>query len=666
MTQLSQKRQRGQAAVYALIITPILFLSLLLIYNVSTLITQKIKLQNTADATTYSAGVIYARNLNFISYTNRAMAANEAGIASLASGQTMLAMMLFTRSNKATTDALKEIINADNNFNKCKGPPLVLPACTRGLRDLGQARDYRDEARQIANSLDELQLVFRGMQDFLRLLNYGVSAAQTAVEISNLAQVKTTIDDVMKENDADAYLPAIEGGLGVGVFMVQCMAFTKTYWDKFDNDPEFTDRKNTNLEYKDEVLRFGHAAMSVMDLFSKRRQIIPEVLDPRHRGNLRYLPIDWAGGTELVAEKKGDTREYMHWQSADRLNIIPAYQMLLGDVSEVTSPDDHAENQLDAYNALTLVWGMGAGTASGGDDKANLDSWKGNKLGLPTAFEKSRTYGDIRKFNGSFDDIMDPLNTRAGLYTDPARGNNFKDFISAAFYRSIIGKDRDLIDLVDGRHPLAVTHQLSVGGLRYRYGNTQKIGILTNNIPMAPFKDVRHHTQTIAYLYDAEVEDGLSYKEPEKEQTASVDGSAPPPPPPPKPTRISKVLESMNLSDIGPALVLSMRKDISKIGYKKLNSSTELSAYESEEGGGTGLLNNRISVISSAEIYFKRPQDYWARKDSPKKGEGNTPLVGFTGGYIEHKNLFSPYWHVRNSQPSLVSKLANLALNLKP
>ena len=660
MTQLYQKRQRGQAAVYALIITPILFLSLLLVYNVSTLITQKIKLQNTADATTYSAGVIYARNLNFISYTNRAMAANEAGIASLASGQTMAAMVLFSRSNKETTDALKKIMDADKNTVRCARG--FAPACSRVEPNLKRARDHRDKAREIANRLDYTQLIFRGMQDFLRLLNYGVSVAQTAVEISNLAQVKTTIDDVMKENDADAYLPAIEGGLGVGVFMAQCMAFTKTYWDVYDNDPDPTARKNTNLEYKDEVLRFGHAAMSVMDLFSKRRQIMPEVFDPRYRGNLRYLPIDWAGGTELVAEKKGDTREYMHWQSADRLNIIPAYQLALGDLSLVTSPDDHAENQLDAYNGLTSVWGMGAGTASGGDDNVNLDSWKGNKLGLPTAFEKSRTYGDIRKFNGSFDDIKDsPL--RAELYTDPARGNKFKDFISAAFYRSIIGKDRDLIDLVDGRHPTAVAHQLSVGGLRYRYGNTQKIGILTNNIPMAPFKDVRHHTQTIAYLYDAEVEDGLSYKEPEKEQTTPVDGSAPPPP---KPTRISQILESMNLSDIGPALVLSMRKDISKIGYKKLNSSTELSAYESEEGGGTGLLNNRISVISSAEIYFKRPQDYWARKDSPKKDEGNTPLLGFTGGYIEHKNLFSPYWHVRNSQPSLVSKLANLALNLKP
>lgn len=631
MKNLFKERQRGQVTIYALIITPILFLSLLLVYNVGTLIRQKISLQNTADATTYSAGVIYARNLNFLSYTNRAMAANEAGIASLASGQTMSAMTLFAISNKETTKALANIISADDNFNKCKGPPVVVPACERGLRDLQLARDYRDEARQIANGIGKPQYVVRAMQDFLRLLNYGVSAAQLTVEAINVAQIYPTVTDVMKANDVDAYLPQIDGGLGIGVFIAKCAAFTKTYWDKFDKDPDLTAPKQSKLEYKDEVLRFGHAAMSSMDLFTKRRQLMPEVLDPRYWGKLRGMPIDWAGGTELVAENKGDTREYMHWQSADRLNILPAYQMLLGDASAVTFPGDHAENQLDAYNATTLLWGIGAGTSSGGDREVNLDSWKGDKLSLPTALKgKARTYGDIRKFNGALDDITPGY--REIYNTDPARGNNFKDFISAAFYRSIIGKDRDLIDPEDGRHPLALAHQLSVGGLRYRYGNTEKIGILTNNTPMAPFRDVRNHQQIKAYEYDTEVEDNLLSVDPRK------------------------MLAGMNLSDLGPSLVLSMRKDISKIGYKK---------YKSEDGNSTGLLNNRISVISSAEVYFKRPQDNWARKDSPKAGEG-APIVGFTGGYIEHKNLFSPYWHVRNSQPFLVTKLAILALDLKP
>ena len=45
----------------------------------------KMKLQNTADATTYSAAVVTARSLNYLAYTNRAMAANEASIATLAS-----------------------------------------------------------------------------------------------------------------------------------------------------------------------------------------------------------------------------------------------------------------------------------------------------------------------------------------------------------------------------------------------------------------------------------------------------------------------------------------------------------------------------------------------------------------------------------------------------
>ena len=27
--------------------------------------------------------------------------------------------------------------------------------------------------------------------------------------------------------------------------------------------------------------------------------------------------------------------------------------------------------------------------------------------------------------------------------------------------------------------------------------------------------------------------------------------------------------------------------------------------------------------------------------------------MGFSGGYIEHRSLFSPYWHVHNVEPSL-------------
>ncbi len=70
---------------------PFIFLAVLVVYNTAAATREKMKLQATADATTYSASVLTARTLNYLSYTNRAMAANEASIATLASVQTSMA-----------------------------------------------------------------------------------------------------------------------------------------------------------------------------------------------------------------------------------------------------------------------------------------------------------------------------------------------------------------------------------------------------------------------------------------------------------------------------------------------------------------------------------------------------------------------------------------------
>ncbi len=78
-----RKRQRGQAAVFVFIFTSILIISMLTLYKAGKLTSDKMQLQNAADATAYSASLIEARDLNFAAYMNRAIVANEVAVGQL-------------------------------------------------------------------------------------------------------------------------------------------------------------------------------------------------------------------------------------------------------------------------------------------------------------------------------------------------------------------------------------------------------------------------------------------------------------------------------------------------------------------------------------------------------------------------------------------------------
>jgi Putative Flp pilus-assembly TadE/G-like len=79
------RRQEGQALVYGLFMLIAGLISLFFLFNTGQLTQEKTKLVNTADAVAYSAGILHARTLNYMAYTNRAMMANTVAIAQLVS-----------------------------------------------------------------------------------------------------------------------------------------------------------------------------------------------------------------------------------------------------------------------------------------------------------------------------------------------------------------------------------------------------------------------------------------------------------------------------------------------------------------------------------------------------------------------------------------------------
>jgi len=78
MTRINNSR--GQAAVFVLLFLGVLTLSLIFVYKAGKVTTQRMMVQNAADAVAYSVSTIEARDLNFMAFTNRAMIANEVAI----------------------------------------------------------------------------------------------------------------------------------------------------------------------------------------------------------------------------------------------------------------------------------------------------------------------------------------------------------------------------------------------------------------------------------------------------------------------------------------------------------------------------------------------------------------------------------------------------------
>lgn len=81
----SVRRQTGQALIYGIFVLLGGLAALFFLFNTGQLSREKTKLVNTSDAVAYSAGVMHARALNYIAYTNRAMIANEVSIAQMVS-----------------------------------------------------------------------------------------------------------------------------------------------------------------------------------------------------------------------------------------------------------------------------------------------------------------------------------------------------------------------------------------------------------------------------------------------------------------------------------------------------------------------------------------------------------------------------------------------------
>ena len=94
--------QNGQASVFVLAFIGIILICTIFLYQSGRITSEKMQLQNAADAAAFGASTLEARSLNFSAYTNRAMVANEVAV-----GQ-MVGMLSFVDELKTTGEYIEE------------------------------------------------------------------------------------------------------------------------------------------------------------------------------------------------------------------------------------------------------------------------------------------------------------------------------------------------------------------------------------------------------------------------------------------------------------------------------------------------------------------------------------------------------------------------------
>ncbi len=550
-----RRSQCGQAIVLIVAVLPIVAFILFAVYSTAIATREKMKLQNTADAVTYSAAVLTARSLNYLAYTNRAMAANEASIATLASVQTTTGMLISGAANIQEGRVIAKSIEAARNLARSLDPLTGPAAFAEFLRNGIEARALQRTADRIADSVGPSAYPLQVAVDAIRVLNQGISASQAAMLASTTAQLPQVIDDVMRANDPLAAVAPGETAVLASKFVADLGLYLGSYHQSASGPYPDAER--------DEVLRFAHAAQATRDDWTKKRRFLPEWAKWIAVGLPDSL-VEWKGGTELVAERSGiaGANGRIRWQSADVLEIGLPLGLFYTDI--VGGAADIARGK----------FGLGAAAASAGGPDVRR-SWGGRRLTLPTYASEARTYGGI--------------NIEADGTAEIFRG---------AFERATENRDGDILP---GGFPALVFDA------RLHYGPRTDIGTgLTKDWPMPRFIDIKQHPPMAAEASDTWL------------ARRGLEGRNP--------------LHWGPDTDRGPALTMVLQKSMPRVGDRSV----------------------RIKTVSTAQVYFRRPQDRWARRDfSPD----DPPAIGnhafaFTGGYIEHRSLFSPYWHAHNIEPS--------------
>ena len=184
----SMRAQCGQVMPLTAVFIVVLLLALWVMYDSGELMSDKIRLQNTADNVAFSTAALMARDLNFIAYTNRGMVANQVGIA----------QMVGLSSWAASIEQFAVNMNEAGQY-------IPYVGAFTGAAESG--------ATAGSNAIDVFAA--RAIEANDRVIE-GLSAAQQIFHEGFVLQVAGFSGDIARGNDPDAYSLLSVGGASFG------------------------------------------------------------------------------------------------------------------------------------------------------------------------------------------------------------------------------------------------------------------------------------------------------------------------------------------------------------------------------------------------------------------------------------------------------------------
>ncbi|MBV8032782.1 MAG: hypothetical protein JO035_14815 [Betaproteobacteria bacterium] len=298
-------RQRGQALVFISVTTIVVLLAMLVMFSTGQLATHRMKLQNTADAVSYSSALVQARDLNFTAYMNRAMIANQVAVAQITS------MTGWARG-------LQDTYNGD--FYSIAQTLADLSAWS-AMWNVPVNSVFKPFSNTLKSALDV------GGKAMVVVLDFLIDALRGAARVYHLGMLVTipeTIDNVISANDADASLSVL-GWAGTAFNTVQHLQFAK----------EFDPAAN-----QDGDLRNANVVSASMDLFTKNRTLpiatwlpTPLLIDPTRPFTPGVGPLVMfyfhSGGSSLKASSGNSTKNLQAYGAADASGLFVIFDITI-------------------------------------------------------------------------------------------------------------------------------------------------------------------------------------------------------------------------------------------------------------------------------------------------------------------------------------------------
>jgi len=206
--------KRGQVMVLGCLMMLVLSLSLMMSFSVANAVHERIRIQSHADAMAFSMAVVEARTMNYIAYSNRALAAT------FVSMTTVHAYGVIASSSVTLMRAVHRAILIGIPFHLavCVASFGSAPCCehtailtARAIQYLSVIRDYEDKVRGLEAAFNSTVKNFALMADVIHASQQTMVGATGTIISSGTARGF----DKMGQENAPCASQGIPGGVGV-------------------------------------------------------------------------------------------------------------------------------------------------------------------------------------------------------------------------------------------------------------------------------------------------------------------------------------------------------------------------------------------------------------------------------------------------------------------